>query len=270
MVRLVFLDLDGTVLNSRGAISPAVRSAVRRAHERGLLVSLATGRSLVNALPVARALGIRAPIIVHNGAKTADPASGRTLAARPLSPAAVSTLLTRLHKLSERYLYFTNQPGPAVDVEGMYYNGAWDMARLIPFLSTDQTYRLPDRMPGSPAGQVLRALAAVNLEYAPAVTADQDQYKIIPWGQDSRALLDVVAPGVSKGAAMRAVADNLHVPLQAVAAVGDQMNDLDMIRAAGLGVAMGNAISEVQAAAQRIIGSHDDGGVAAFLNDLSE
>jgi hypothetical protein len=80
--------------------------------------------------------------------------------------------------------------------------------------------------------------------------------------------LDVSRPGVTKGAALRKLADHFRIPLSRVVAIGDQNNDLTMFEVAGLSVAMGNAPPEVKAAADVIAPSNDEGGVAWSLREL--
>lgn len=90
--RLLALDIDGTLLNSRGELSLRVRAAITRAKQAGMLVTLATGRSLRAALPVAEDLDLSAPLVLSNGALVLSPATGQTFLHRPLSrPVAVQS-----------------------------------------------------------------------------------------------------------------------------------------------------------------------------------
>ena len=81
-------------------------------------------------------------------------------------------------------------------------------------------------------------------------------------------LLEITAPGVSKGSAVIRLADELGVPREEIIAFGDQLNDVDMLESVGYGVAMANAEEEVKAVAERVTLPHDDDGVALVLEEF--
>ena len=103
--QLLALDVDGTILDPEGQIRPAVKRAVDDAQTRGMQVMLCTGRRFRSALPVAQALGLTQPLIVHNGALVKAPDSGRTLYHNYLSPDVYPQSLAVLSQVSSPMLY---------------------------------------------------------------------------------------------------------------------------------------------------------------------
>ncbi len=128
------------------------------------------------------------------------------------------------------------------------------------------TAPIPEKWPDVAAPKVMTIIArAVNQEILQQVKRKLPGYEAV---LSTPTLLEVTAGGVNKGTALRWMADYLDVPIEATIAFGDQHNDVDMIRTAGFGVAMGNAVDAVKQVAKHVTAHHKEDGVAVVLESL--
>jgi hydroxymethylpyrimidine pyrophosphatase-like HAD family hydrolase len=259
--KLVALDVDGTILDHDERISEAVREAVAGVAEAGIHVVVATGRSLHGTLPVLERLGLfEGWAVCSNGSVVLrlDPAiEGGYLVTDEVTfdPSAALRLL-REHLPTAAYAvedvgrgYRLTAPFPIGELTGEQ--------RIVPFeelLHTPAT-RVIVRSPELSSQDFLDLTAAIGLHgvnYAVGWTA---------W-------LDLAPDGVSKASALELVRARLGVPADATMAVGDGRNDLEMFAWAAHAAAMGNAVDEVKAAADAVVGAVADDGLAEALTDL--
>lgn len=266
-VRLVALDLDGTVLRGNGAVSRATRAALALARRRGATLCVATGRSPAAARRFAALLGARGPLICLDGALVL--AGARLLCDRPLPHAAAQAATELAAGLGGGWIALTGA--------GRVHGGP---STRPPQASWGSVLRQPVRS--------LRFYATVRREQARRATRlpEEPVYKLLLWaprGQAREALAaglrglpvrvpslpgsttEVVAPDVHKGAALEAVARHLGVAPHEVVAFGDGLNDVEMLAFAGHGVAMGGAPAEVLAVAAAQTDSVERDGVAREL-----
>lgn len=258
---LLVLDLDGVVLDSGMRIDQALEAGVRRAVGRGLRVTLATGRMPQGARPYWERLQISTPLILYNGALVWDAAAGAALYTRTLAPGLPW----------ETYPLYANAP-----VEPLFFSG--DSVFCLEKSNSVVTYckeqaleavEVGDRAAFLRDGSFVKCLfighpatlAVLREEMAPAVgtarlVLSRSNY------------LELLPAGASKGEALRFLAGHLGIPIERVIAVGDQENDLEMIRAAGLGVAMPDSPPHVRAAAARVAPSQAAGGLAVLLAEV--
>ena len=276
-IRLLALDVDGTVCDSRHEIADATCAAIARVRAAGIHVVLATGRRYRDTLPVAARLGIDAPLVTASGALVKDPRSHATLE-RAAFDAEVLTSVLRLivERGHEPILYSDSYaagfdfhcrrlPDPAGPSTGIdeYLGRNRALADVRPDL---------DRAPpaGIFAGFAMGSHGAMHdLEAAlheawpgrlALHTIRSPRYR--DW------MCEIAPVGFTKWSGLEAVAGRLGIPPEAICAVGDDVNDLPMIRAAGLGIAMGNATDDVRAAADHVVATHDDGGIAEVIDLL--
>ncbi|HZU07088.1 MAG TPA: HAD-IIB family hydrolase [Chloroflexota bacterium] len=271
--RLLALDIDGTLLDSAGVLRPRVREAVRAVAAAGCTVALATGRRYAAALEVAAALGLDTPLILHNGALVRQAASGAVLvqvtvpraaaeAAAQLAMAAGLQVLAFLPPVQEEGLrlgppeldselvacYLANCELP---VERRPLAALLDGVEPLRLVLMDEAARL------APLASQLASRADCRLT--------RNAFRL--FGRMFH-VLDVLAPGCSKGSALQALAQRLGIALADTVAVGDHWNDLEMLAAAGLGIAMGNAPAAVRAQADLVAASCDAEGLAEVLATL--
>ena len=258
----IVLDVDGTLLDPWHRITPATAAAVARALAAGLHVLLASGRSANAMRDLLAELGLEGPAIAFNGALTFRLEDGgvRALAETPLAAdaAAEAYELARAH-------------GAEV---GWFTRDGWRIAARGPGVAEEQALTgepalLDPELPaGAPAPHKLMCIVA-DLGGTPALHALRERLPAGVNGQFSHPrYLELTAPGVDKGRAVEAACAALGVSPARFAAIGDAENDITMLRAAGVGIAMGNAAPAVIAAADRVTATNARDGVAAAIDAL--
>jgi hydroxymethylpyrimidine pyrophosphatase-like HAD family hydrolase len=271
---LLALDVDGTLLDSAGALRPRVRAAVRAAADAGCTVALATGRRYSSAVDVAVALGLDAPLILHNGAVVQRARSGAIVTASPLGLGAAHAVAAAVGAAGCQVIAFPLPSGGDVVLAGpAELDGELAALYLAECGTLVQRRPLDDLFDGVGPLTLVAMDAEHRLDGLAAALAGRADCRLTRntfplWGRKFH-VLDVLAPGCSKAAALVALAERLGVPLAETVAVGDHWNDAEMLAVAGLGIAMGNAPPGVQAQADRVTGTCDDDGLAQALEPLT-
>jgi Cof subfamily protein (haloacid dehalogenase superfamily) len=282
MIRLIALDLDGTLLDSRGHVSERNRRAIVEARGRGVEVAIVTGRRFRDARPLALELGLDVPVIAHNGALTKHARTLETVAAQllPLDAARATLRVARAHGADA--LVSDDAEGAGVLV---YDHIDADDRPLAEYIQWSR------RIHGEEAAHAIRQVASLEeyLDHAPVhITFSGTQAKtetlteafarelgasvklmttIYP--RINFGLIDVIHPDVSKGTGLAAVAAELNVGRAEVLAVGDNHNDREMLEYAGVRVIVGNAEPALhELAGVRVVSSHDEDGVAEAIENF--
>jgi len=272
--RLLAVDIDGTLVNTRDEFTPGAQDALVRARQSGIHVVLATGRRYRRVLHLVEPLGIDVPLVTSSGALVKDPRDHRTLCRAEFDRPVLCETMGIIEECgyapvvcadtycegfdfyqpraqvgsAELAEYFEQNPGHgrvwpdlAANPPPGVFTG-FTMGTREQMLELEQT--LQDGLPGKLSTHVLRSpqYTGFMCEFSPA--------------------------GVTKWWAIRRLAKGWAVGDEAICAVGDDVNDIPMIRAAGLGVAMGNALPEVKTAADRIAPSLADDGLVEVVNWL--
>jgi len=269
-ISLIAIDIDGTLLDNRGRLPEANRAAVAEALAAGLDVVLVTGRSFHHARPVARALSEQVSLIVSNGAltKTAD---GTTVHAWHLEPDRARELIVAVRGRRPGAALVFDRPGPDQYVfEGI----DWKHPNRKAYYERNRVYmtecapleealtEAPVQLAFTGGVREMRDLAAF-LDTVPAragVTLTLTEYE-----DRDFTLLDITAPGCSKGATLAAWTDRVGLSADHVMAVGDNLNDLEMLGFAGHPVVMGNAVPELLDRGWPVTGRHDEAGLAQAI-----
>ena len=257
-IRLIVTDLDGTLVNAAYAITEENKKAVRAAAEHGVPTVIATGRMHLSAAKYAEAVGVDAPIISYNGA-IVKTAGGELLASSYLEPQVVERVLGYVFA---RGWYVQSYVGDA-----LYYVERNEAARI--YESASKVYGEAIGRGGMLARtkEVPKLLVAVPEADVEGVVKElrnkfRNEADVM---QSSPNYIEIVRPGVSKARAMLALAEKRGVRAEEIMALGDSGNDIEMIRAAGLGVAMGNAIAAVKDAADEVTLPCEENGFAAAV-----
>ncbi|ASS76176.1 hypothetical protein CIG75_15335 [Tumebacillus algifaecis] len=268
--KMLVCDIDGTLLNSEGRLTDGVKGAIRDLHDQGVIVTLATGRNLRGVLPLIEELGVSVPVILGNGTVIVDPMKRETLLHRPLP-------LDTTHKI--------------LDV--IRGHGLWSSVFVHTFEGIDTYY---DRDPGFDAAylfvnrdpeisqQVADFRDVTGVEPLKVLLIDTPD-KMKPLIEDLRKIddhqfsmfistydfpgytfLEMFDHASSKASGIDHLAKEFGIKPEEVVAVGDNANDLEMIRYAGLGVAMGQGVEELKQAADWTTKSNDEDGVAYLVH----
>lgn len=278
-IRLIALDLDGTLLNSRGQLSERNRRAIAEARRRRVRVALVTGRRFWDVRPLALELGLDVPVIAHNGALTKHARTLETVAAL-LMPLAEAHEVVRLGRAAGAaplvsddhqgagllvfdHLPETNRPLMEYIAWARRIHGEEAAGRIrhVPSLEAYLDHEpVHVTFSGSDEGmQTLQETLARQL--GARVKLMLTLYAKLDFG-----LLDVLHPQASKGAGLAAVAAEEGLTPAEVMAVGDNLNDLEMLEYAGTGVIMANAERTLHERGRfHTTAANDEDGVAAAI-----
>lgn len=238
MIRLIAMDLDGTLLNNRSRITENTAGTLREAMRLGARVVLASGRMLETVAPFARQIGANAPLIVFNGAMVYDLQEDRVLFADAIPKSTARAICREAEKIGAFIQYY---PG-----RGLFY-ARRDPERCDEY---EGRVRLRGREVGVPLSafieqDAMKLLALGPWEPAGALEEAIGQIPGVYCAYSRPTYLEIVKQGVNKGRALRMVAGQLGVAREEILAFGDAANDLDMLAYAGTGYAMANAPAEI-------------------------
>lgn len=260
---LICLDLDGTTITHDGTLRPAVKEAVDAVVAAGHHVVVATGRGIIATTPILDMLELRHGwVVCSNGAVTArldpDAPGGYTLADDDIVTFDPAPVLTRLRSVMPDALVAVEDLGVGFRLSAPYPEDE---------LVGEQTVVPWEELLAHPTTRVtLRRPESTSEEFAEAV--ERAGLHGVAYSVGFTAWLDINPEGVSKGSALEIVRRRLHVEPHLTVAVGDQRNDLEMLRWAARGVAMGQAPDEVKAAADEVTGTVEADGLAEVLRSL--
>ena len=268
------LDLDGTLITDEDGIRPRTLTALQDAHARGVRVMVATGRSELGVARVLDTLAMDTPAVVYNGAGLFCPVERRLLEERLLSDRVVERCFayaerTRLMMVIQvAGAKFAPHPRDAREeralrgLEGLAYVPFADLPREYVIRVTFFSDRERHGDSGALAADVERSLAQpLHLTHFPL--------NALAMHRDSALhVVDVQPPSRGKGEALRVLEERYGIAPARVVAVGDADNDLPMLEAAGLGVAMENSMPRVLACAGRVIGNNNSDAIAELVAEL--
>ena len=270
MYRLLALDIDGTLLDGRREMSDATIAAVRYAAGRGVRVTVCTGRSLPSAEEAVGLLPLNAPYVLNNGAMIYDAPARRARYLRNLPNHFAMDAVRVFRGIGFHPIVY----GPLPEVQYFYYDSFDpDNHAFLDYAAqnADRVHRVDDVCAFLRQDVACITVAERNERVASRKSYIRSQlpdaevvFEISPWDPGYH-VITVMPAGVSKGDGLRRLARLLGIGLSEAMAVGDNLNDLDMIDVAGLGVAMGNGPPEVLARADHVTASVDDEGVARAI-----
>ena len=268
MIRLVAIDIDGTLLDSHGRIPPRNLRAIEEAVARGTDIVLVTGRSFPFALPVARQLPREVALIVSNGAleRTQD---GTILASRLLSASQAADLLAATTAFRHcAALIFDRDSAGQIVADTM----DWEVPNRKPYWVRNRhliarNTPLEEALTEDPVELMFNGTVAEMRVLADQLAGLPGQFAVAVTEYEDRdfTLLDVTAPAATKREALARRAAALGIGRDQVMAIGDNMNDVGMLEFAGSPVLMGNAAPALRARPWPLTASHDEAGVAEAI-----
>lgn len=269
-VRLVAIDIDGTLLDRQGRMPPRNVAAIEAAVARGVEVTLVTGRSFPFARPVLDTLPHAITLIVSNGAlvKSRDGVTRR----RRLLPREVARDVlagTTAYRGEVALVFDRLEDGHIVTEEmdwqqpnrrGYYALNSHRIRRAVPLESALTEDPVQVMFNGSVAA-MRETLATLDR------LRDMHRFQVLrtEYAERDFTLLDLLAEGCTKGTAVAGWAQDRGVTADEVMAIGDNYNDREMLEYAGVPVVMGNAVAELKRRGWPVTGSNDEGGVATAL-----
>jgi Cof subfamily protein (haloacid dehalogenase superfamily) len=260
MYRLLALDLDGTLLTPDHMITPRTYIALQKAAAKGMTLVVATGQTLDVVRTVCAQLPLTAPQILYNGAIIADIHKGIRLHEQFVPPEHIMSTISLLRNLNLYCVYHT--PNRVYVDQGTPNARNWYRPPVPPVIEVEDVASLyPQtciKLVGVGNRDTLREKRA-KLEESLA--------GLLYITQASRSLLECLHPAVSKGNALAMLCSMLNIHASEVVAIGDNHNDIGMLRFAGLGIAMGHAHEEVKTAANYITRSNSEDGVAFAIEE---
>ena len=278
---LLVVDLDGTLLDRDGQVSARNRRAIEQARAAGLEIIVATGRALVESADPLRAIDHRHLVVAAGGSLLCDAVSKATLQRRVMPHDLVvditDSLLGHEHKVlilkdaeATGYDYLAVGPGELDPASAWWFEAMASTVRFVSDLEQDphphDTIRIGLVASGAELGPIARQLKSeigdrAFLQHWPAVTSTH------AIGASTH-LLEVFNPDVNKWTMIVEYCASKGILPQRVASIGDGLNDVELLRESGLGVAMANATEAVLKVADRITEDHQDDGVAQAIERI--
>ena len=257
-IKLIAMDLDDTLLDNQQQVSERACEAIRKAVSMGVTVTIATGRMFCSALQYAEQLALDVPLITYNGSLIQSSRSKEVFLHHTISKELAQEVLTLFGK-NDWYIQ------SYID-DVLYVEKLDEYARQYEMLAGVKAVPVGEKL-FHPGGNPTKLLAIREPDEI------KKMYEIVKkefgdaiYVTNSKAnYLEMMNPAVNKGRALAYLAKHFDIKQEEVMAVGDSNNDLDMIRYAGFGVAMGNAGAKVKACAQAVTCANDEDGVAEAI-----
>lgn len=259
--KLIAADLDDTLLNDELQVSPRNRESFILAREKGVIVTIATGRMFRSALPIALDLGIKGPIITYQGALVKGVTDGKIYAHQPVPFELAGEVLDEGYKAGIHmniYLDDNLYVDTVTEEAQFYVNQAkvdvFPVGNLIRFLDKEPTKILfmgePSRL------DFLRKELKEKFGEALYITKSKPYY------------LEFMHPKATKMHGLAALAEGLGIFPEEIITFGDSYNDIEMLEYAGLGVAMGNSPQDIKNKANLVTESNNNDGVAQIIEKI--
>jgi Cof subfamily protein (haloacid dehalogenase superfamily) len=271
---MIAIDLDGTLLSPTGEVTKRAKDAVHKALKAGLLVCFATGRNWTESRTVVEAVEHYATAVFAGGAMVVDTERDVTLHRMMMDPALAAELSA--HFEGEGHAVLALQDTTTAGVDYLVTGDAPlnDATTQWMGITRASIHRVPQLGSYDHAHTVRVGIVASREDVARSTRSLDERFgdRIVHQSLYVPAyaveVLEVFDPAVNKWQGILHVARHHGIEPDEIIAVGDDVNDIPMLRSAGLGVAMGNARPEIQAIAKRVIGSNADEGLAMFLEEL--
>ncbi|MCM2257499.1 MAG: Cof-type HAD-IIB family hydrolase [Vicinamibacteria bacterium] len=271
LIRLLALDIDGTLLRSDKTISPRTLVAIEAAQQRGVRLVLVTGRRMPGARKVTRQLGEQVPLVLHNGALIVE--DGKIVRCRPLARAAAAEAV-RIGRAAgadavlhcglggEGWLVLEGGVHPSNTLLAYYLDKAHPDVRTVDDLLAwlDEDGDPIQVMFGGP----LAEMEALGPRLA-AGLGDTARLERTVYPREGVGLVDVMTPGVHKAEALAVLQQRWGYTAAETLAIGDNWNDHEMLLTAGVGYVMGNADKGLHALGLPLLPTNDEDGVAVAI-----
>lgn len=263
-IKLLCLDIDGTILNSRKELTERTRQAVVYAQKMGVHVFLASGRSLPGLRELLQRLCLAQNCICMNGALIC--ADGKEICRNGLEPFHLEKIMYTAEKYKSQVFF----SGPDFNLTNQLLEGHLKEEVQKGSLRGDYIIRTDSlefrREVKKLENKILKAaVKEAGEENYQKMRTDLEAFGLFHIVKSDTHFIDINPIGCTKGTGVRITAEYLGIPMRDVMCIGDNENDEDMVAAAGIGVAMGNAETCVKKAACYVTGTNDEDGAAAAI-----
>ena len=284
MIQIIASDMDGTLLNDKMVISKRNADAIKEAQKNGVHFIVSSGRGYNEIKPLIEAADFISPLITLNGAEVLDE-NGKVLSSSPL-PKITAKKIIRLLRKKGLYAEVITSKGIYSDNKAKRIE---NFAELLTRVSPDTPYKLAVIMASN-------RLELMNINYTDDYMELIDEkhtkvFKIVAFSSEGKKVLDPIRDEISqnselvvtsssesnieinhvnaqKGIALQAYADYLNIPMDNVMAIGDNNNDVSMLKVAGMSYAMENGSNEVKMLAKRIADTNTSDGVGKAIEEV--
>lgn len=266
--KLIVTDMDGTLLNSKGEVSIENKEALKELQSRGIHVAIATGRIYTTAKVYAKYLGIVTPIICCNGAMVKNLENNEKIYSKAIDK---EDCLKIVEICKKHNLYFHFYSDDTIFGEEL-------KNKMLYFSEWAKTLKEEDRIKIEIVKDIKEVferetiykfgIQSENLELLDIVRDEINSSLNCEAHKSLSDMLDIMSKGVTKGNAIKSLAQSLGVELEEVIAIGDNENDISMIKYAGLGVAMGNAEDKVKRVSDFVTDTNDNHGVSKVIKEF--
>ncbi len=256
MIKLIAIDLDGTLLNSQKEMTAFTEATIKRAIAQGVQVVLATGKTRASATDIIERLSLTTPGIYVQGLSIHN-SDGSIRYQRTLEPLVAQSVITYAEHQQHTLLV---------------YSGARIFARELnhhTHILVEYHETTPEAFGSlndfaAPINKMLfidepATIEAIHAHLKTTVNGTASLVKSMPF------IVEVLPLGASKGKGLQLVANDLNISPKHILAIGDAENDIEMLQFAEIGVAVGNAMPRVKAIADHVVGTHDEDGVAEAI-----
>ncbi len=264
MIRLVVLDLDGTLLNSEKHIAECDREAVDRLVESGVTVTIFTGRNYHSALPYVEELGVNVPVVFQNGALIYDFSSKRVLKSTRLEENVALKLIRSAREEGIFTIVYTD----FFDLKDMFIESSYTGPFLRYLASNSWRLVMIDDLTKISENPVEIALIGRE-EDIKNVISDLENVSIVKGSVlEGESFYEVFGPRCSKGDALDFITEHMGIDSEEIIFIGDGYNDLEIMRKVGIAIAMGNSPDEIKKVADWITATNDECGVAKAIAEF--
>jgi len=263
--RLVAIDMDGTLLNSEKKISEKTVMAVRKAVEKGLIITICTGRPIKGIAPYIETLGLDIPFMAYNGALIVMGKSGEIIFKQCLEPDDARAVFSWGKKFGTTIVAWTTE-GLIDTLHASAFNTDLEVYRqyshAVPVLIRDE-----EALIRTGITKILFADSSDRIAVFEKTLRESGDLKVDFYTSQPE-YLEFMDKRASKAFAMARMGERFGIKREEMVAIGDGFNDVSMIEYAGLGVVMENAPEELKTKADYVTLSNDDDGVAYVLEKI--
>lgn len=272
--KMVCIDMDGTLLGKGKKISEESKKVIKQVHEKGVEIVVTTGRIYNNAAYYSHLLGVESPVIAANGAIVREKHTNKVIYENPIETEQCIKLVEALYEMNFNFHFYTLD-GIYCGSELMKFVTKLYMTKQVGYDTLKINYYVVKDIDNwkkvfrENKGKITKCIAfSTNPKRISSLKEKLNGIdKIVYFGAGRRSV-EINNQGVSKGNAVKALADYYGFKREEIVCIGDNENDISMIEYAGVGVAMGNAIPEVKNLADYITDTNKKNGVAKAIKKI--